>query len=145
MYQRTILLADPDPEIRAMLQRGLDLMGYVVLEVESGDAAMALMLRTEIALLLTELYVPTGDTPCLVSAVRRIPALRRMKVLVYSAFATAEDREYALSAGADAYLTKPTRVGQLLQVAGRLAQSRTYAAQRASSRVIEHTSSREAR
>jgi CheY-like chemotaxis protein len=145
MYQRTILLADPDPEVRTTLRRGLELMGHYVLEVADGDAAMAIVLRTELALLVTELYVPAGDAPCLVRAVRRMPALRRMKVLVYSARAAATDHEWALAAGADAYLTKPTSVGQLLQVAGRLAQSRTYAGDRAPVPAVAHTASREAR
>jgi CheY-like chemotaxis protein len=145
MYQRTILLADPDPEIRSTLRRGLELMGYAVLEVENGDAAMAIVLRSELALLVTELYVPAGDSPCLVRAIRRMPALRRMKVLAYSACAAASDHEWAFAAGADAYLTKPTSVGQLLQVAGRLAQSRTYAGHRSPLPAAGHTSSREAR
>jgi CheY-like chemotaxis protein len=68
-----------------------------------------------------------------------------MKVLAYSAFAATEDREWALAAGADAYLTKPTSVGQLLQVAGRLAQNRSNVGHRAPLLAAVHTSSREAR
>jgi two-component system chemotaxis response regulator CheY len=145
MYQRTILLADPDPEIRSTLRRGLEMMGYGVMEVADGDTALALALRSELALTVTELYVPTGDAICLVRAIRRMPALRRMKVLAYTAFISMGDREWAFAAGADAFLTKPTSVGQLLQVAGRLAQNRSHAGHRALPRETANTSSREAR
>jgi len=99
-------------------------MGFQVRESADADDALSTAKRSQIDLLVTELYLPTPAERCLVRATQREPALRHMKVLVVSDHASADDREWALGAGADAYLIKPVRLGRMLQVAGRLAVSR---------------------
>ena len=99
-------------------------MGFQVRESADGGGALSTAMRSQIDLLITELYLPTPKERCLVRATQREPALRYMKILVVSDHATAEDRDWALAAGADAYLIKPVRLGRMLQVAGRLAVSR---------------------
>jgi len=122
--QRTILLVEPDSRLRETWRSGLAAMGFRVREsADAGDALLAAM-RSQVDLLVTELYLPTQDERCLVRATRRESALRHMKILVVSDHSAAEDRNWALAAGADAYLIKPVRLGRMLQVAGRLATSR---------------------
>ena len=122
--QRTIHLAEPEARLRALWRAALVSMGFHV--TESADAASALRttLNSEIALLITELYLPSVADRCLVHAARQEPGLRRIKILVISSHAAEEDRAWALAAGADAYLVKPVPVGRMLQVAARLATSR---------------------
>ncbi|HKO16600.1 MAG TPA: response regulator [Gemmatimonadaceae bacterium] len=125
MHQKTILLAEPDTQSRNMLRRGLEGMGYNIMEAGSGRNALDMCLRSEVSLAITELYLATESERCLVRAIGRSAALRRMKVLAYTSHGADADREWALLCGADAYLVKPTRLGRLLQVASRLASSRT--------------------
>jgi two-component system cell cycle response regulator DivK len=99
-------------------------MGFQVRESADAGGALSTVMRSQVDLLITELYLATPKERCLVRATQREPALRYMKILVVSDHATAEDREWALAAGADAYLIKPVRLGRMLQVAGRLAVSR---------------------
>ena len=122
--RRTILLAEPDARLRASWRTGLDAMGFHVRESSDGPNALRTALGSDVALLVTELYLPSGSERCLVRAVRREPGLRRLKILVVSEHAADEDRGWALSAGADAYLIKPILLGRMLQVAARLATSR---------------------
>ena len=122
--QRTILLVEPDALLRESWRSGLAAMGFQVRESADGGGALSTAMRSQIDLLITELYLPTPKERCLVVATQREPALRYMKILVVSDYATAEDRDWALAAGADAYLIKPVRLGRMLQVAGRLAVSR---------------------
>jgi DNA-binding response OmpR family regulator len=122
--RRTILLAEPDPRLRAAWRTGLDAMGFDVRESADGPNALRTALRSDVALLVTELYLPSGAERCLVRAARREPGLKRLKILVISDHGADEDRSWALSAGADAYLIKPVRLGRMLQVAARLATSR---------------------
>jgi DNA-binding response OmpR family regulator len=122
--QRTILLAEPDARLRQAWRAGLDGMGFNVRESTDGAAALRTALNAEISLLITELYLPSGGERCLVRATRREAGLRRVKILVISDHGASEDREWALAAGADAYLIKPVRVGRILQVAVRLATTR---------------------
>lgn len=122
--QRTILLVEPDALLRESWRVGLAGMGFQVRESADAGGALATAMRSQIDLLITELYLPTPAECCLVRATQREPALRNMKILVVSNHATADDRDWALTAGADAYLIKPVRLGRMLQVAGRLATSR---------------------
>ena len=122
--ERRVLIAEPDSAVRAAWQSALVSMGFRVSVSASGVAALDIAMRGEISLLITELYLSSGVERCLVRAVRREPALRRMKILAVSSHANDDDRVWALAAGADAYLTKPIRLGRLLQVAGSLATSR---------------------
>ena len=122
--QRTILLVEPDVPLRESWRNGLAAMGFQVRESADASGALSTAMRSQIDLLITELYLPTAKEHCLVVATQLEPALRYMKILVVSDHATAEDRDWALAAGADAYLIKPVRLGRMLQVAGRLAVSR---------------------
>jgi Response regulators consisting of a CheY-like receiver domain and a winged-helix DNA-binding domain len=125
-----ILLAEPEASLRETWGAGLAAMGFQVREAETAATALQIALRFEIALVITELYLATRTERCLVLAARREPALRRVKILVVSARADEEDRQWALAAGADAYLIKPVRPGRLFQVAARLATSRRQPPQR---------------
>lgn len=121
---RTILLAEPDARLREHWRVGLAAMGFRVRESADGAAALRTALRSEVSLLITELYLPSGAERCLVRAARREPGLKRVKILVISSHDTSEDRGWALAAGADALLIKPVPLGRMLQVAARLATSR---------------------
>lgn len=123
-HPRTILLAEPDARLRAAWRTGLGAMGFHVLECADGATALRMALHSEVNLLITELYLPGAGDQCLVRATRREAGLRRTKILVVSAHAAAEDQQWALAAGADAYLVKPVRIGRMLQVSARLATSR---------------------
>ena len=122
--QRTILLAEPDARLRETWRDGLVAMGFLVLESADGSAALRMALRSEVNLLITELYLPSGGERCLVRAARREPGLHRVRILVASDHGETDDRNWALAAGADAYLVKPVRLGRMLQISGRLATSR---------------------
>ena len=120
----TILIAEPEASLRASWRTGLSAMGFRVSEADAAGPALQIALRSEIALVITELYLATRTARCLVLAARREPALKRVKILVVSGHAEEVDRQWALGAGADAYLVKPIRPDRLFQVAARLATSR---------------------
>lgn len=121
---RTILLADPDARLRAAWRHGLSALGFDIRESADGPGALRTAMRSEINLLITELYLASGRERCLVRAARREPGLKRVKILVVSDHTADEDRNWALIAGADAFLEKPVPLGRMLQVAMGLASSR---------------------
>lgn len=123
-YQRTILLAEPDARLRGTWRDGLIALGFQVFETSNGADALRIALRSEVNLLITELYLASGVDRCLVRATRRERGLRRVKILVVSGHGGSEDRAWALTAGADAYLMKPVRLGRMLQVSAQLATTR---------------------
>jgi CheY-like chemotaxis protein len=125
MHSRTILLAEPNARLRSDWRAGLEGMGFYVRESADGASALRAALHSEVALIITELYLPSGSDRCLVRATRREAALKRIKILVVSDHASNEDRAWALAEGADAYLVKPIRLGRMLQISASLATTRS--------------------
>ncbi len=139
LHHKTILLAEPDIGLRAAWSAGLGGMGFHVRETADGPSALRAALRSEVALLVTELYLPTDDNTCLVHATRHESVLRRVKILVVSEHSSDDDRAWALAGGADAFLIKPIRLGRLLQVAARLATTRRQSRQESREPVADET------
>ena len=124
MSRQTVLIVDPNDTSRKSLRSTLESEGYTVVESEGPDHAFDMVNRSEVALVVTELYLPTGDDRCLVSAIRQSSALRRTKVLAYTNQATKVDRAWAIEEGANGYVLKQNGPARLLEVVARMARSR---------------------
>lgn len=117
---RIILLVDPDPHSRRLLAWHLAATKARIMQADDGATAMRIASEQPIAIIVTELYLPTGDDECLIHAVRRDARLKRTRVVAHTQRATTADREWAMRAGADAYLIKPTRAQRVRYVVSRL-------------------------
>ena len=110
MYSNTILLVQPATESVDRVRSRLEDTGYKVVEAADTDSAMNMLNRSEIGLVVTELYLPVGKARCLVRAIRKAPALRRTRVLAYTTHGRRKDRQWARRAGAQGYVI--TRSGE---------------------------------
>jgi CheY-like chemotaxis protein len=110
MYSNTILLVQPTTESVVRLRTRLENTGYKVVEAGDTASAMNMLNRSEIGLVVTELYLPIGKSRCLVRAIRKAPALRRTRVLAYTTHGRRQDRAYARRSGAQGYVI--TRSGE---------------------------------
>jgi DNA-binding response OmpR family regulator len=107
-----VLVAEDDPGLRSVLERGLRRSGYVVDAVPDGDRAL-LFLRTydyEVAVL--DWRMPGASGLDVVQEVRRRGS--KVPVLLLTARDTTEDRVEGLDGGADDYLVKPFEFAELL-------------------------------
>jgi DNA-binding NarL/FixJ family response regulator len=77
---------------------------------------MDIVNRSEIALVVTELYLRLGTCRCLARVIGKSPALRRTKVLAYTAHGKRQDRDWALRIGADGYVKKRSSEERFLSV-----------------------------
>ena len=116
MYSSTILLVKPEPESGVQLRSRLEATGYKVVEADDTTTAMDMLNRSEIALVVTDLYLATGRARCLVRAIRRSPALRRTRVLAYTSHGKRKDRAWARNGGAQGYVITRSGENRLLQV-----------------------------
>jgi len=121
---KTVLIVDADPYSRAFLARRLMPMGVHVVEAADGVSALTTLRSQDVSLVVSELYVAAGDDQCLIHAVRRDPTYRKVRIVAHTDRATAADREWAMRAGADAYLLKPTRAQRMRYVVARLLAER---------------------
>lgn len=117
----TVLLVDPDTRTRALLARQLQSETTDVIQASDGATALDLLGSVEVKVVVTELYLSTGDYACLVQAIRANPRLRRTRTVAHTHRGLPPDREWAMTAGADAYLIKPTRAERMRYVVSRLA------------------------
>ena len=106
-----VLVAEDDPGLRSVLERGLREHGYVVDAVSDGDAALV-HLRAypyEVAVLDWRMPTVTG-----IDVVRRMRARGdRTPVLMLTARDATSDRVEGLNEGADDYLVKPFTFAEL--------------------------------
>ena len=107
-----VLVAEDDPALRSVLERGLRENGYVVDAVGRGDDALHLLGLYEYALAVLDWRMPGSPGVDVVAEVRR----RRLAtpVLMLTARDTVADRVMGLDAGADDYLVKPFAFDELL-------------------------------
>jgi CheY-like chemotaxis protein len=119
MHSSTILLVQPESE-SALFRSRLEGMGYTV--VEAGDTATAMKIanRSEIGLIVTELYLPIGASRCLAREIGKSPALRRTKLLAYTRHGKPRDRAWARRVGADGYVITRSGDERFLEVVDHL-------------------------
>lgn len=123
MTPNTILIVEPDATSRSSTREMLEREGFAVLEASGAEQALAVVNRSEITLVITELYLTTATERCLVPAIRQSSALRRMKVLAYTRHGRAADRAWAIAEGADGYVLKKNGSPRLLEVMSHLSTS----------------------
>ena len=99
-----ILVVDDDFELRSIVGFALRQGGFLVVEADDCDAALAAVVAEQPALVGLDLNLPGGDGLTLLPAVRQHTVA---PVLVLSVRSAEEDVVRALDLGADDYLTKP--------------------------------------
>ena len=108
-----VLLAEDDPTISEPLARALRREGYVVTVAEDGRAALREALADEPHdLLVLDLGLPVMDGVEVCRKVRESGST--MPVLMLTARTEEIDTVVGLDAGADDYVTKPFRLGELM-------------------------------
>ena len=110
MYSSSILLVQQTAESATYLRSRLEGKGYTVVEAPDAATAMQVVNGSEIALVVTELYLRCGKSRCLARLIGKSPALHRTKILAYTAHGKAQDRAWARRIGADGYVI--TRSGE---------------------------------
>ena len=112
-----ILIVDDDEIFLRPLQRTLEVAGYEVLVVPSGEEAMELLKHDDVDLVLTDKRLPGIDG---VELVRRVKAEHaELAVLVMTAYGTIGSAVEAMRLGAEDYLVKPFEAAEVLMVVRR--------------------------
>jgi len=102
-----ILLVDDDSDFRSMLKLMLTRMNHTVTVAPRGEDGFTQATTNKFDLLIMDLMMPDVDGYELTRRLRAEAATRNVPILVVTARTQPADRESALEAGADGYLTKP--------------------------------------
>ncbi len=112
---RTVLVVDDSPSSRELLLHILKDSCETVLEAADGREALAKIAAAPPDLVLLDLEMPRMDGYEVLRQVRRDPRTASTRVVAITARAMQSDRDQALAAGFDDYISKPVDVWQLRQ------------------------------
>lgn len=102
----TILVVEDSPDNMKLCRTVLNLKGHTVIELTSGAGLMETIRGASPDLVLMDIQLPDKDGFTLLQEIRSSP-YKGTRVVALTAHAMAGDRERALEAGFDGYITKP--------------------------------------
>jgi DNA-binding response OmpR family regulator/signal transduction histidine kinase/CHASE3 domain sensor protein len=106
-----VLLVDDDPALRRILERGLADAGYQVQSVMEPQAALDALTRQPPDLVLLDVMLPGTDGFTFCAQLREWTSV---PIIMLTARGAEPDIVRGLQLGADDYVTKPFRIGELL-------------------------------
>jgi PAS domain S-box-containing protein len=116
-----ILAVDDDADSRQLLSAILEQCGAEVMTCESTDKALAALKDFKPDILISDIGMPLEDGYSLIKHIRRTEkAGSRIPAVALTAFARAEDRMKALSAGFNMHVPKPVEPAELMTVVASL-------------------------
>ncbi len=116
-----VLVVDDEAEVRSVLARFLDLLGYCVEEASSGHQALEMLERTSYGVMVLDIRMPGMDG---VEVMHRARQMRPdLPIIFLTGHATLESAIAAVKSRATDYLLKPVSIHDLgTAVAGALEQ-----------------------
>jgi len=109
--QENILIIDDEVQIRRLLEITLSANGYKISEASTGKEGLALAASVQPALIILDLGLPDADG---LDILRKLREWYSKPIIILSVRNAEEDIVKALDHGANDYLTKPFRTGELL-------------------------------
>ena len=102
-----ILLIEDNEQNRILMRQILVRKGYDLLEARDGLTGIEMARAHMPALILLDIQMPVMNGFMVIHELRNDAELRKIKVIAVTSFAMKGDREKALQAGFDEYVTKP--------------------------------------
>ena len=101
-----ILVVEDSPDNMKLFRTVLTLKGFEVTGLPGGEGLLETIERTTPELVLMDIQLPGQDGFALLREIRQSP-FSALRVVALTAHAMTGDRERALEAGFDGYITKP--------------------------------------
>jgi signal transduction histidine kinase/ActR/RegA family two-component response regulator len=114
---RSVLIVEDEEHNRALMRAVVeDVLGGEAVTCEDGQSGIAEALARPPALILLDLMLPNVSGWEVTRRLREDARTRAIPIIAVSALARAQEREAAMTAGCDAYLTKPFTPDDLVRV-----------------------------
>ncbi len=110
---KRILVVEDNPDNRILITDVLSSLNYEVLVAIDGESGIALAQSERPDLILMDLSLPKMDGWTAASQLKQNEALAHIPVIALTAHAMVGDREKALKAGCDDYVSKPIDLREL--------------------------------
>jgi CheY-like chemotaxis protein len=109
-----VLLVDDEPDNLEVVAETLEFRGAEVRTAPNGVEALAVLEDFTPNFMLVDLSMPLMDGWELRSKLKNTPEIQDIPLVALSAHAMAGDKERAIAAGFDGYMTKPVNIPTLL-------------------------------
>lgn len=117
---RRVLLVDDDPALLAAITDGLQVIGgYEVIAARDGAAGLERFFAVQPDCVVVDVRMPGLNGYQFVRALRGDPDSAQTPILVLSALVQDHEQLAGLLTGADAYLTKPVKIVELVRTIDR--------------------------
>jgi len=115
MADYTALVVEDSPTMRQLIVFALRrLQTLKVTEADDGVDALKKLQAAKFDILITDINMPIMDGLKLVSLVRKDETHKDIPIVIITTEGAQEDRQRALSLGANAYITKPIQAPQVI-------------------------------
>ena len=119
MKNRTIMVVEDYDDTRVLLRKGLEGLGYTVLEACNGQEAVDIAGRERPDLILMDLDLPILDGIAATQSIRQTPGLERVPIIAITAYPMSYSHVKAFAKGCHEYMRKPIDMAELAQVVQR--------------------------
>lgn len=116
LARKRILIIDDDVEMAKMMGEVLGGRDYDVVLAHDGIRAIEKTNKEKVDLIVLDIRMPFFSGFWFCDAFKQKPETQHIPVVIVSALSNPEDIDKARRLGADAYLTKPFRVKDLVEV-----------------------------
>ena len=117
MGQQRILIVEDSPTMRQLLVFALRRLKNVdIVEAQDGMDGLRKVSSDHFDIALIDINMPVMDGLKLIRLMRSEDTLKEIPIVVITTEGASEDRERALSLGANEYLTKPIQANRVLSV-----------------------------
>lgn len=107
---KKILVVDDNQDSRELVKKILSRKGYRLLEAADGEDALKKIANEKPDLILMDISLPKIDGYELTRRLKSQEAFKTIPIIALTAHAMKGDREKALAAGCEGYLSKPINV-----------------------------------
>ncbi len=109
------LVVEDSPTMRQLIVFALSRLKVLkVVEADDGVDALKKLSAQRVDILITDINMPMMDGLKLVAMVRKDPTHKDIPIVIITTEGAQEDRQRALSLGANAYITKPIQAPQVI-------------------------------
>ena len=107
-WTKAVLLVDDSPTVRRMLEWSLKPLQARCLPAGDGLEALGILKTQDVDLAIVDLNMPRMDGIEFIRTVRADERLKRLPIILLTTESRPEDRDLAIEAGANLYMTKPS-------------------------------------
>ncbi len=110
-----ILVVEDNQDNRTLIKDVLDTLDYEVIEAQDGIAGVEMAISRRPSLILMDLSLPGKDGWTATREIKANANAARIPIIALTAHAMVGDKEKALQAGCDDYISKPINLMELSQ------------------------------